>query len=114
MSVRSPAKKTEITYHEAGVLATRSTTGYCISLPRPNSTNHQLSIVASLWDAWAGTRNDASDPNMVWTINVAKLEELPPPIIAVLSAIDAELSQEGHMLFVIGSPHPMPLAMSIP
>ena len=71
-------------------------------MPHPISANHQLSIVAALWDVWTAARNDVCGADMEWTIDVSDLDELTLPLIAVMSAIDADLRQAGRKLFVVG------------
>ena len=101
MRARNPLRN-EIIYHDEGVVATRSAGGFLICLPRPISPNHQLGIVAVLWDVWTAARNDVCGADVEWTIIVSELDELTLPLIATMSAIDAELRQAGRELLVVG------------
>ncbi len=96
--------KIETIYHDDGVEATRSAAGFFISVPRPISANHQLGIVAALWEVWTAARNDVCGADLEWTIDVSDLDELTLPLSAVMSAIDADLRSVGSELLVVGDP----------
>ena len=91
--------------NEDGVTITRSSVGLSVCLPRPVSTSHELRIVAVLWEAWITARNDVCVGNMKWTIDVRQLDEITLPLIAIMSAIDADLTQAGRKPLVVGSAH---------
>lgn len=93
---------TETIYHDEGVVETRSAGALLIRLPRPISVNHQLGIIAVLWEMSLAVRNDVSGEKMEWTINVSDLDELTLPLIAILSALDVDLHQAGRKFEVVG------------
>jgi len=90
--------------HDEGVVATRSSTGLQVRLPKPESADHELRMIAVLWDLWIAGRIDGCDEEVRWTVRLLDYDELTVPLIAILSAIDAELGRTGHTLLVIGRP----------
>ena len=93
--------KSEIIYHDEGVLATRSAAGFFVHLSRPIAACHQLRIVAALWEVWLASRSEVRGADVEWTIDLSGFGELPLPLIAVISAMDADLRQDGHKPLVV-------------
>ena len=94
-------------YNEEGVIASRSKAGFLIFLPRTVSTSQHLCATAALWEVWIASRNDVSDWNANWTIDVSEFDDLPISLIAVISAIEADLIQSGRSLQVVGCSPPL-------
>ncbi len=97
-----PLVRSETVYREDGVVATRSAAGYLIFLPRALSTGQQLCLVAALWEVWVSVCNHANGIQLDWTIDVSEFDDLPFPLIAVISSIDTDLNRTGRTLRVVG------------
>ncbi|MFA6243352.1 MAG: hypothetical protein WC655_20605 [Candidatus Hydrogenedentales bacterium] len=91
----------ESTCRDEGVTATQSGTGIRLSLPRPVSVNHQICIVAILWEVWKAAQNDACGEKSDWIVDTSAMTELPLPLVAILSVIDADLNQVSRNLFIV-------------
>jgi len=102
----------ETTCRDEGVVTTQSTSGFCVCLPRPTSAHHELGIAAVLWDVWMADREDDGGEDTQWIIDVCRFDELKLPLMAIISAIDDELSQAGRSLSVLGSAHRRSLAIA--
>lgn len=98
MSDTSFAQAITTTFDE-GVVVTRSAAGMTIRLPHPRSAQHQLGVIAVVWDVLNSTHR------VDWTVNIAELDEMTLPLIAVMGAIDTHLGRSGKRLFVAGRSH---------
>jgi len=103
----------EIVYHEERVTAMRSASGLLIHLPRPNSAQHQLGIIAVLWEICTAALGDADGEEAPQTINIELEDEMSLPMIATISAINAELEQAGHRLSVVDGLHLPPSTIGL-
>lgn len=95
--------KTDTAYLDEGVVVTRSADGTTVRLPHLRSAHHQLGVIAILWEVWISAQKEDQDPSREWTVNISDLGEMTLPLIAVMSAIDADLGCAGTRLFVVGS-----------
>ena len=89
-------------YHEEGVMATRSSEGFCIHVPSPLSFNHEFAIAGALWEVWVAIRSQVVNLNHECVVDVSVLNELPLPLISILFEMDVHLNQVGRHLRVVG------------
>ena len=104
--------RTATVHHDEGVVTRRSTDGCCVCLPRPVTANHELGILAVLWNVWTAARSDTRGADVEWTVDVCEFDKPTLPLVAILSAIDADLRQAGRKLLVVRGPHMPSLAIS--
>jgi len=88
-------------YREEGVVATRSAVGFCIRVPYPVSSNHQFGIAGALWEIWVTIRNHVVDSGHKCFVDISALDDLPLPLITILSAMDGDLNQVGRKLILL-------------
>jgi len=86
---------------DEGMTATRSAAGIRICLPRPVSAHHQVCMVATLWEVWSAARNEVSIDKADWIVDVSAMDDLPLPLVAVLSAIQVDLSRVHRNLLLL-------------
>ncbi|MBI5091859.1 MAG: hypothetical protein HZB26_05365 [Candidatus Hydrogenedentes bacterium] len=103
MSVRCLDGVRDTIYREEGVVATRSTAGFCIRVPYPVSSHHQFGIAGALWEIWAAIRDQVVDSDHECIVDVSAVENLPLPLIYVLAAMDGDMNQAGRKLISVGA-----------
>lgn len=89
-------------YREAGVVAIRTADGFSIFVPCPDSFLHQITIAGALWDVWDTIQCQLAASDDECIVDVSALDELPRPVILILSAMDACLNPLGRQLRIVG------------
>lgn len=98
---------------DEGVIITRTTASYFVTLPDPASTHHQLGIVAELWKAWLASQDDESDKQLEFTIVVSALDRMTLPLISIIAAVHNELKLAGRKLVVLDGRTCSPVTLDI-
>lgn len=102
MSTPHVPETSQTLYRVEDGVVTRCADAWHIRFPRLGSGHHQLAVVWAVWYIWDAAREQILRSNMDCVVDVSGLDDLPLPLISVLSALDQDLRGAGRHLRLAG------------